>query len=198
MRRRSAGSGSVARASRARALTAPLVVHASACAPDPARTERSFDLRRPTERATWRTCEAFEATWASFDSVPAPLMPEVPAADAIGLTLSALKRETIPSAIDEPAVELLGWLELPLDDAPALVVTSFNDGTVPQAVNSDPFLPNTMRGVLKLDDNERRYARDAYALAVLQASRRRLDLIVGQRTSDGDPLAPSGEHRGGR
>lgn len=153
--------------------------------------ERSFDLWRPTERATWRTCEAFEATWASFDSVPAPLMPEVPAADAIGLTLSALKRETIPSAIDEPAVELLGWLELPLDDAPALVVTSFNDGTVPQAVNSDPFLPNTMRGVLKLDDNERRYARDAYALALLQASRRRLDLIVGQRTSDGDPLAPS-------
>ena len=29
----------------ARTLTAPLVVHASACEPDPARTERSFDLR---------------------------------------------------------------------------------------------------------------------------------------------------------
>jgi len=151
----------------------------------------AFDLHQPRQRASWRAVEAIDGALAGFDSVPPSLMPHVSAAEAISLVLNAMGRETIPSAVDEPAVELLGWLELPLDDAPALIVTSFNDGTVPKAVNADPFLPNAIRARLGLDDNERRYARDAYALAVLHASRRRLDLIVGQRTSDGDPLSTS-------
>jgi ATP-dependent helicase/DNAse subunit B len=40
-------------------------------------------------------------------------------------------------------------------------------------------------------DNERRYARDAYALSVLAASRERLTLVAGRFSSQGDPLTPS-------
>ncbi len=42
-----------------------------------------------------------------------------------------------------------------------------------------------------MQDNARRYARDAYALSVLLASRQRLDLIVARHDSQGDPLTPS-------
>ena len=75
--------------------------------------------------------------------------------------------------------------------APALVATSFNEGCVPTSVNSDLFLPNALRQQLELLDNRRRYARDAYALSVLLASRQELTLIAGRQTADGDPLIPS-------
>ena len=83
-----------------------------------------------------------------------------------------------------------GW-NCPLDDAPALVVTGFNEGNVPASLNSDLFLPNQLRRGLDIEDNDRRYARDAYALSVLAASREDLRLIVGRRSADGDPLLPS-------
>jgi ATP-dependent helicase/nuclease subunit B len=40
-------------------------------------------------------------------------------------------------------------------------------------------------------DNQRRYAREAYALSVLAGTRSQLDLIVGRRNADDDPLTPS-------
>jgi ATP-dependent helicase/nuclease subunit B len=92
---------------------------------------------------------------------------------------------------DADAVELAGWLELPLDDAPALIVCGLNEGYVPSSVNADLFLPDALRSRLGLQDNLRRYARDAYALSVLTATRERLELIVARRNLDGDPLIPS-------
>jgi RecB family exonuclease len=85
----------------------------------------------------------------------------------------------------------LGWLELPLDDAPALVVTGFNEGRVPESLNSDLFLPNQLRQKLGIEDNDRRYARDAYALSLLAASREKLHVVAGRRSADADPLLPS-------
>ena len=74
-----------------------------------------------------------------------------------------IAEESIPREAGEPAVEVLGWLELHLDDAPALVITGCNEGFLPTAVSSDPFLPEGLRRRLGLPDNARRYARDAYA-----------------------------------
>ena len=96
------------------------------------------------------------------------------------------------SACAAGQIELLGWLELPLDRAPALVATSFNEGCVPTSVNSDLFLPNALRQQLGLLDNRRRYARDAYALSVLLASRQELTLdcrpaVGGRRSADSQP-----------
>jgi RecB family exonuclease len=53
------------------------------------------------------------------------------------------------------------------------------------------FLPNALRQQLDLLDNRRRYARDAYALSVLLASRQDVTFIAGRQTADGDPLIPS-------
>ena len=112
-------------------------------------------------------------------------------ADAIRLVLDELSADNIAPLADDQAIELLGWLELPLDDAPAAILTGLNEGTIPEATNSDLFLPDTLRRRLGLLDNSRRYARDAYALSSLLLSRKSLTLIVGRRNADKDPLIPS-------
>jgi len=124
-------------------------------------------------------------------AVPEVVVPEVAALDALHLVRGLLARTTVPGPVREGAIELLGWLELPLDDAPALVLTGLNEGLVPAVVRSDPFLPDSLRRSLGLTDNRLRYARDAYALSAIAASRESLDAVVGLRAVDGDPLEPS-------
>ena len=60
----------------------------------------------------------------------------------------------------------------------------------PGGGRADLFLPDRLRGALGLEDSERRYAQDNYALNLLAASRR-LQLVAGRRGPEGDPLIPS-------
>jgi RecB family exonuclease len=124
-------------------------------------------------------------------ALPASLEPKLSAAEAIHWTLEQLRGEAIPPPADEEAVELLGWLELPLDDAPALIITSFNEGFVPESTTADAFLPNTLRTHLGLLDNDRRYARDAYNLAAILHSRATVQVISARRDAADNPLVPS-------
>lgn len=92
------------------------------------------------------------------------------------------------------ALELQGWLELLWEDAPHVAVAGLNDGGVPEAVTDDPFLPGTLREKLGLPTNAARFARDAYllqALAASRAGRGRIDLFFGKVSAVGDPLRPS-------
>lgn len=150
----------------------------------------------PNDRRTLAACRHIREALLEYREVDDSLAPMVSAAETIGLVLSAAGSQTIPPPDDEAAIELLGWLELPLDDAPALIVTGLNEGFVPKSINSDLFLPNALRRKLGLLDNDRRWARDAYALSVLLASSsstagNELKLIVGRRSAAGDPLTPS-------
>ncbi|RXK55026.1 PD-(D/E)XK nuclease family protein [Oleiharenicola lentus] len=100
------------------------------------------------------------------------------------------------SAEEKPAraLELQGWLELPWEDAPHLVVAGLNDGRVPEAVAGDAFLPESLRVKLGLKSNEVRFARDAFLLQTLASSRSaegRLDLLFGKFSAEGEPLRPS-------
>ncbi|MBX3736784.1 MAG: PD-(D/E)XK nuclease family protein [Candidatus Didemnitutus sp.] len=92
------------------------------------------------------------------------------------------------------AVELQGWLELPFEDAPHVLVAGMNDGAVPKAVVGDVFLPETLRALLGLKTNAERFACDAYLVHALVASRReggRVDVLLGKVSAAGDPLKPS-------
>jgi ATP-dependent helicase/nuclease subunit B len=89
------------------------------------------------------------------------------------------------------ATEIVGWLDLALDDSPAMVVVGLNHPFVPSATTSDPFLPGSMRSRLKVSDNERRFARDAHALRCIVSSRPAIRLIVGSHSADGSPTPPS-------
>lgn len=152
---------------------------------------REFDLENEADRRAWRACGAVQDALDRLADIPETLMPEVSGAGTLRLLLDQGNAERIPPVADAAAIELVGWLELPLDDAPALIVTSFNEGFVPSSVNADLFLPGGLRSALGLDDNARRYARDAYAAATLLAPWRDTTLIVARRDADGYPLAPS-------
>ncbi|HVJ69538.1 MAG TPA: PD-(D/E)XK nuclease family protein [Caulifigura sp.] len=123
--------------------------------------------------------------------VPERLAPATTASAAIRLALDIAGNELLSPDSPADTVEMIGWLELPLDDAPCVVVCGMNDGFVPSSLNNDQFLPNSLREELGLEDNRRRYARDAYALGVLTHSRKTLRLIAGQHDRLGDPLLPS-------
>jgi hypothetical protein len=116
------------------------------------------------------------------------------AAETITLVLAELEGQFIPpppEAAAVPTVELLGWLELALDDAPALVVTGFNEGRVPASVHGDPFLPDGLRRTLDLPDNDARLARDVYTTELILRSRAEAVFISGRRSAASDSLTPS-------
>ena len=143
------------------------------------------------DRTVLASCNTIHDVLEEYRQIPAEMMPSLGSAEAMKFLLRQIDGETIPPPPDHGAIEMLGWLELPLDDAPALIVTGLNEGNVPASLNSDLFLPNQLRRALDIEDNDRRYARDAYALSVLAASRGNLRLIAGRRSADGDPLLPS-------
>jgi RecB family exonuclease len=150
-----------------------------------------LDRDIPAERETLAACERMRDVLFEFQALPVASSTNYESSAAVQLFLDELAQQKIPPPADDQAIELRGWLELPTDPAPALIVTSLNEGFVPDSLNSDLFLPNSLRQRLRILDNQRRYARDAYALSVLVASRRQLTLISGRRNTHGDPLTPS-------
>jgi hypothetical protein len=152
---------------------------------------RTFHLAKDAERMTWKACREIQQVLGLLAAIPPALMPRTTAAETLQLVGSLLGRVQVPALATEAPIELVGWLELPLDDAPALVVTSFNQPFVPSSIQADPFLPGTLRSAMGLEDSRRRYARDAYAVSTLLAPWRDTTWIVARRTAKGDPLAPS-------
>jgi inactivated superfamily I helicase len=152
---------------------------------------RPLDPRVEPDRTVLAVCDAIGEVLRGLLAIPERLTRKVAAVEALRLVLRQLEGAAVPPPSMPGAIELLGWLELPLDDAPALVVTGLNEGIVPASVNEDLFLPNQLRLALGIEDNDRRYARDAYSLSVLAATRRELKLLAGRRSATGDPLRPS-------
>ncbi len=150
-----------------------------------------LSLQEDAQRLIVEACDAVHAAVEAFTAVPAGLAPQISSEEAWQLLFRVGDDARMPPRTDPEAIELLGWLELPTDDAPALIVTGFNEGLVPQSLNGDLFLPNTLRSRLGIEDNEQRYARDAYVLATLAAVRRDFRVIAGRRAWDNSPLVPS-------
>jgi ATP-dependent helicase/nuclease subunit B len=151
-----------------------------------------FDRNRPSDRDLLAFAEAAERVLEGFEAVPPALDPHpLPLHQVLRLLLSRLRGDAVPPPADEGAVELLGWLELHLDDAAELVVTGVNEPFLPESVSADPFLPQTLRSRLGLADNRRRRARDLYLLSAILASRPGTLLVAGRRDTAGNPLRPS-------
>jgi len=146
------------------------------------------DLRH--QREVVETLTRIRDVAEELHALPGSLDSECKAHEALRILLEELRGSRIPPEQEE-GLEMVGWLELQLDDAPVLVLTGVNDPFLPESVNADLFLPNSLRARLGLEDNRARYARDAYRLtAMLRATEKRL-LIAGRRDGGGDPLRPS-------
>lgn len=152
--------------------------------------ERAFSRDVPDERRLLGAAEALRDAALEHLRVVPELDVECDAAAAIRILLDDVRGATLPPEADDAAIELLGWLELHLDDAPVAVLTGMNEPFVPEAVNADAFLPNSLRTRLGIIDNDVRHARDAYQLTAMLHSRR-VHAIAGRRTMTGDPLRPS-------
>lgn len=153
--------------------------------------ERSLERSKPGDRRLVEACEALRDAAEAFARLPEPLDETCGADQALHRLLQEVERRQVPPDPDRSAVEMLGWLELHLDDAPVLILTGMDEDHVPGSVGADLFLPDGLRARLGLRDDRRRYARDAYLLSAMLAPRREARLVVGRRTVEGDPLRPS-------
>ncbi len=127
----------------------------------------------------------------SLRDIPQELEPSMKVSELIEWLLRSLNNSLVPEPAEMSALEMLGWLELALDDAPVLIVAGIHDGVVPESANADAFLPNALRRQLGMMDNARRFARDVYAMQVMLKSRQRVRFVVGKTDANGDPLVPS-------
>ena len=154
-------------------------------------SQREFDAEVPEDRVTLEGCRRIWEAMVENQSVPESIMPAMESYQALHLTLNAIGMQAIPPGTSASGVDLLGWLDLAQDDNPVVILTNFNEEFVPSSVNSDLFLPNSLRQHLGLTDNARRFARDVHALSALLHSRQHVSLIVGRRDVRNDPLIPS-------
>lgn len=152
---------------------------------------RELDRSRPGDRRLLEALEHVRRVALALDQAPAALDEECTGPDAIRAVLAGLAGQSIPPDPDRRAVELLEWLEVPLDDAPVALITGFNEGFLPESTNGDPFLPDSLSTRLGLPDNRRRMSRDAYRLATVLHSKKTVRLVAGRRSANGDPLRPS-------
>jgi ATP-dependent helicase/nuclease subunit B len=114
--------------------------------------------------------------------------------DAFRLLRQALEEQTYHADPHDVRIDLEGWLELPWNDAPFMIVTGVNEGCVPDGRLSDMFMPDSLLDSLGLRSDRLRLARDAYIMTFLIESRRkngRTIFMVGKTSSAGDPLRPS-------
>lgn len=153
--------------------------------------QRMLNREDLADRYLTQSLEHLSKAIDNLSQVPSELQATVDARQACRIVLGELSGVGLPPPVADGAIEMLGWLDLSLDDSPATIVTTFNDGLVPGSTTADAFLPNRLRESLGLVHNDRRLARDAYALAVLLASRRDVKLVVAHRDTEGNPLAPS-------
>lgn len=105
----------------------------------------------------------------------------------------AIRAENIQSPAPDSAITINGWLEAPwLGDA-AIVLCGCIEGRLPQSVDGDAFLPDSLRPAFGLGHNDQRLARDAYLLDALLASRppENIRLSFSKYNREGDPNRPS-------
>ncbi|MBP5620829.1 MAG: PD-(D/E)XK nuclease family protein, partial [Thermoguttaceae bacterium] len=146
---------------------------------------------RETESQIEGFFKRFNKALSSLAEIPDELSEKASGAEAIRVVLKQLANERIDPTPESEVVEMQGWLDLLFDDAPNLILTGFNEGTIPTNKSSDLFLPNDTRTQVGLSDSQRLYARDAYLTSALANSRRNMFVVMGRRSLDGDPRLPS-------
>lgn len=135
--------------------------------------------------------EAFANFFNDIELIPDNLMPIVSGPRAIHMALQSLGSGALPPTETGPTLEAVGWLELLLDDASHIYVTGFHEQAVPEAINEDPLLPDSLRSKIGIGSNGSRYARDAYVATALINSRAKVKFLFSRTAADGTSRGPS-------
>ena len=105
---------------------------------------RDFDLQDSGDERTVNALRLILEGLERLREVPNELLPSVSAAAALRFMLEHGAGLRLPAAVTDDDIELLGWLELLLDDAPVAVVTGFNEGSM-RGGSPQSFLPDSVR-----------------------------------------------------
>lgn len=135
----------------------------------------------------------FKALYEAFTQLQSSAIDlEIRPSDFLNMVLDSLEGGSVPAMSSGKETEIIGWLELLSEDAPAVAVASVCEGIVPSSPVAHPFLPGGLREALGLRPDKRRLARDAYIMDTAARIRPHDVLICAPRKSAaGDPLRPS-------
>ena len=150
-----------------------------------------IDRDAADDRVVARSLRSLGELLSSLAVIPDSLARAAGAEGLARLLLSNWGTELVPPVPDPAAIDIVGWLEVALDDAPALVITTAVEGALPTAAARDPLLPEPLRRALALEDAGRVAARDAWILSLAACCRDDLLVIVPRMKPDGSPAVPS-------
>jgi hypothetical protein len=108
-------------------------------------------------------------------------------AEALTLALAIAPLNEPGDPPNPKSIELVGWLDLPWDDAPVLIVTALNEEAISSQEPVLPLLPPPLIESLGIGHPQQRHARNLYALNLMVRSRQHVRLICGRRDSEGNP-----------
>ncbi|MFI4859961.1 MAG: PD-(D/E)XK nuclease family protein [Phycisphaerales bacterium JB063] len=157
--------------------------------------ETALSRHRPEDRPVVLGLEAIGNLIETIGTLQdgAAYIPSTTFTQAVRFVLGQVDATPVPEPGGSPAVELVGVLELALDDAPRVVVVGVNEGAVPEPIAEHPMLPRQVREALGLHDDDHRLAREQLMLTSVVSSRAHGDclLVAGRVSPSGDPLMPS-------
>jgi hypothetical protein len=150
----------------------------------------------PVPRAQrWIWAQSLRELGAVLDETEAlagtPLDALLVPSDALALIRGCFERARLAAPFDAGAVELLGWLDLPMDRAPYVFLCGLNEGRLPIPFPGGTDLGPAACEALGLDWEAAHRARDACALTQLCARAQELCLVSARHNARGDPLRPS-------
>lgn len=122
----------------------------------------------------------------------------IPHADTV-LEILRYRTQSTASSIhetqekDEAVGDVQGWRELAFSRATTLIIAAMHDGSIPEPVQDDDFLPESLCQELNIRHEPFRIARDAYLLTALLHSHHpgNVHFIITRQNPDGSTVAPS-------
>ena len=141
-----------------------------------------------------RTAKAYKACMTALagqSQIAPELDPKAELAASTGFLVDQLLALRIREPFGDDEIPIAGWLDAGSLTQSSVIVVGFNHPYLPESVTADAFLPGTLRGRLRIVDNERRYARDAHLLQCLLEGHEHVRLIVGRTSLDESPTPPS-------
>lgn len=137
-----------------------------------------------------------QAIEASLDALESgrPEQTGLSQVDVVRLALQSSAGRSFRGDMDRHAVNLPGWMEIPWEPVPHLIIFGLTDDLVPGSRHAHPFLPAALRSALHLPSSARQFANAAYTLELVRRQRSstgRVDVIVPRLNDKGDGLRPS-------
>jgi len=156
--------------------------------------ERRVTPHAEEDRAMIPALESVRTALDEIELLPPNATAQFSPADLLRLLVEIAGSGEVPEQDQPDAVELAGWLEAASDDAPALIVTSMFDGSLPEGAPTEPLLLDSLREKLGLPCRASRFARDQYTLHsvwISRCERGRFAIVAPRRTAEGTPARPS-------